>query len=464
MIQRFLGVIIILSLVIGGVLSSSSLARAAGDCSSYDPNTTYDDATLRTLLAACQADIDATNQQLKAQQGKSSSLASDVAALDALIKKAAKQIQIKNSIIAKLGTQINQKQQAIETLSEKLSRENDSLGQILRKKNEIDNTTLTEMLLSNQRISDFFLDIDNFEVVNKSLQDSVNQVKGVRQETTAQKTSLEQQKLEQATLKLQIEQQQRQTELQQQDKKQLLASSKSQEKSYQQLLAQRQAQASKISAALFKLAGGSKAIPFGDAYRYAKVASAKTGVRPAFILAILKQEANLGTDQGGCYVTSLDTGTGVRVRNGEVISTVMKSPRDTSPFRKILSDLGYPLSTTQVSCPVKENGSYMGYGGAMGPTQFIPSTWIGIADRVAGALGEKAANPWDPQDAIMATAIFTKDLGAAGGTDSSEKTAACKYYSGHGCMGGGASSYGSSVMRIKASIQSDINVIESATQ
>ena len=97
----------------------------------------------------------------------------------------------------------------------------------------------------------------------------------------------------------------------------------------------------------------------------------------------------------------------------------------------------------------------------MGPTQFIPSTWIGVADRVASALGEKASNPWDPQDAVMATAIFTKDLGASSGP-AGEKSAACKYYSGHGCTGGGASAYGSSVMRIKAALQKDIDVIESA--
>jgi membrane-bound lytic murein transglycosylase B len=212
---------------------------------------------------------------------------------------------------------------------------------------------------------------------------------------------------------------------------------------------------------LFSLAGGSKAIPFGDAYNYAKVASSKTGVRPAFILAILKQESNLGTDQGGCYVSSFDTGAGTRAKTGEVIRTVMKSPRDTVPFKKILDALGYSLSTTQVSCPERVSGAYMGYGGAMGPTQFIPSTWIGLADRIAAALGETAANPWNPQDAIMATAIFMKDLGAA--DSSQEKSAACKYYSGHGCTGY-ASSYGSSVIRIETKIQADINIIDSASQ
>ncbi len=461
MLKRILTSFLIVSLLFSGFLGWSFSAQANMDCSSYDPNQTYDNATLKTLLAACQADIDATSAQLKAQQGKSSSLASDVALLNSLIKKAAQQISVKNSIIAKLGNQIDQKQQVIETLSQKLSNENDSLAQILRKKNEIDNMTLTEMLLSNNRISDFFLDVDNYETLNKALQDSVNTVKGVKDQTTAQKTDLQQQQEAQNTLKLQIEQQQAQTQAEQQDKAALLASSKNQEKTYQTLLAQRQAQAAKISAALFKLAGGSKAIPFGDAYTYAKVASEKTGVRPAFILAILKQESNLGVDQGGCYVTDLSSGAGVRASTGVAIATVMKAPRDTVPFQTILAALGYSIATTQVSCPEKVSGAYMGYGGAMGPTQFIPSTWIQLSSRIANALGEKASNPWDPQDAIMATAIFMSDLGA---TDpSAERTAACKYYSGHGCTGY-ASSYGNSVIKIETSIQSDINVIDSASQ
>ena len=439
-------------------------AFADDACLSLDLTTTHTDAELRQFLAECNAESAETQAQLTAQKNKSSSIASDVALLNSLIKKAAQQIQIKNQIIAQLGNQISQKNQTIQTLSDKLNSEYESLGQILRKKNEIDDMTLTEMLLSQERISDFFLDVDNLHTVNQSLQKSVDTITGDRNETAAQKAALQQQQEAQATLKLQIQKQQAQTQAQQNDKEALLASSKNQEKTYAQLLAQRQAQASKISAALFKLAGGSKAIPFGDAYNYAKVASAKTGVSPAFILAILKQESNLGTDQGGCYVTDLTTGYGTRVRTGEVISTVMKSPRDTVPFQSILAALGYSISTTQVSCPVKENGSYAGYGGAMGPTQFIPSTWIGVADRVASALGEQASNPWNPQDAVMATALFTKDLGAAGGTDSAEKTAACKYYSGHGCTGGGASSYGASVMRIKASIQADINVIDGASQ
>lgn len=431
---------------------------AANDCLSFNLSGQSDDA-LRQMLAVCDAESKETQAQLEAQKSKSSSIASDVALLDSLIKKAAQQIDIKNQIIAQLGKQIGQKNEKIETLSDKLDREYDSLGQILRKKNEIDNTTLTEMLLSQFRISDFFLDVDNFQTVNHALQNSVDTVKGVRTETATEKAALEQKKLEQAQLKLQIEQQKKKTQAQQADKKELLASSKAQEKSYADLLAQKKAQAGKISAALFKFRGG-QGIPFGDAYRFAKEASQATGVSPAFILAILKQESNYGKYDGGCILIDR-SGTGKKLSNGEIIPNVMKPSRDLQPFIQIVEDLGFDVSSQQFSCPItaKVNGKYSDYGGAMGPSQFIPSTWLMFKNRIEAALGIAHANPWNPEHAITATALYMQDLGAQ--DQSQERNAACKYYSGRACSSN-SSFYGNSVIKLKAQIQKDIDIIEAA--
>jgi len=450
---------LIFTIILGAFLVFPFSAKAA--CSDFDPNQTYPHDQLEAFLSECNAEAAQTQAELTAQKNKSSSIASDVALLNSLIAKAKQQITIKNQIIAALGTQITEKQATIQTLTDKLNAENESLAQILRQKNEVDTMTLTEMLLSDENISDFFLDEDNLDTINKSLQESLNVVEGTKQETASEKADLQAQQVQQADLLNQIVVQKNQTQEQQTIQAQLLASSKQQEQTYASLLAQKQAQAAKISAALFHLAGGSKAIPFGDAYKYAQVASSITGVRPAFILAILKQESNLGSDQGGCYVTNLSTGAGTRASDGEVIANVMKSPRDTTPYETILSALGLTVANTQVSCPEKVGGSYMGYGGAMGPTQFIPSTWILFSSRIEKALNESASNPWDPQDAIMATALYMEDLGAT--SPSKERTAACEYYSGHGCTGY-ASSYGNSVINLESSIQSDINVIDAANQ
>ena len=458
MIRRLTSFVLLLSIVLNVIALFPYPVFAANDCLSFNLSGQSDDA-LRQMLAVCDAESKETQTQLEAQKSKSSSIASDVALLDSLIKKAAQQIEIKNQIIAQLGKQIVQKNDKIETLSGKLDREYGSLGQILRKKNEIDNTTLTEMLLSQFRISDFFLDVDNFQSVNGALQDSVDTVKGVRTETASEKAALEQKKLEQAQLKLQIEQDKKKTQAQQADKKELLASSKAQEKSYADLLAQKKAQAGKISAALFKFRGG-QGIPFGDAYRFAKEASHATGVSPAFILAILKQESNYGKYDGGCILLDR-SGTGKKVSNGEIIPNVMKPSRDLQPFIQIVEDLGFDVSSQQFSCPItaKVNGKYSDYGGAMGPSQFIPSTWLLFKSRIEAALGIGHANPWNPEHAITATALYMEDLGAQ--DTSQERNAACKYYSGRSCSAN-SSFYGNSVIKLKTQIQKDIDIIESA--
>ena len=110
---------------------------------------------------------------------------------------------------------------------------------------------------------------------------------------------------------------------------------------------------------------------------------------------------------------------------------------------------------TKVSCPID---GVPGYGGAMGPAQFIPSTWNLIESKIASALGKTTPDPWDPADAIMASAILLADLGANTGDYTNERTAACKYYSGKTCYTskGRANvglSYGTKVMSRASNIQ-----------
>jgi len=129
----------------------------------------------------------------------------------------------------------------------------------------------------------------------------------------------------------------------------------------------------------------------------------------------------------------------------------MKATRDVTPFLEITNKLGYNAYKTVVSCPIASAG---GYGGAMGPAQFIASTWKIFEERLKDTLGHDA-NPWTAEDAFMASAMYLSDLGAGTGTYSGEIKAACKYYG----SGGTTCSYGRSVMSLKAKIQEDIDYL-----
>jgi membrane-bound lytic murein transglycosylase B len=76
-----------------------------------------------------------------------------------------------------------------------------------------------------------------------------------------------------------------------------------------------------------------------------------------------------------------------------------------------------------------KNGKQVGWGGAMGPAQFIPSTWMGYRAKVTALTGHATANPWDIRDAFLASAIKLKGDGADG-TDDGDWKAAMRYFSG----------------------------------
>ncbi len=97
----------------------------------------------------------------------------------------------------------------------------------------------------------------------------------------------------------------------------------------------------------------------------------------------------------------------------------------------------------------------------MGPSQFIPSTWNIFEDRIERITGASLADPWNPRDAITATALYLSDLGAKEGNESSERNAACRYYSGRSCSSSSAAAgYGNSVMRKIVGVQQDIDKLQ----
>jgi membrane-bound lytic murein transglycosylase B len=285
----------------------------------------------------------------------------------------------------------------------------------------------------------------------------------VKNQTQKEREALDSKKSEELDAKFEVETKKQQITKNESEKKQLLAITKEEEKSYQAVLAERQKRADQIRSALFDLRDA-QGISFSKALEYAGVASQKTGVRVAFILGILSQESDLGKNIGSCYVTNIDTGDGVGKNTGTPFEKVMKAPRDTVPFQDIVTKHGLNPLNTPVSCPLGQTYSASrGYGGAMGPSQFIPSTWKIFESRISAALGVGSPNPWEPQDAIMATALYLSDLGASGGSYTGERNAACKYYSGRSCDSKKPTNYtyGDSVIAKAKTFQDNIDFLKS---
>ncbi len=416
--------------------------------------TPQQEAQLRKELAQIEEEARVLNESLKQQQGQTATISRDISVLTNQVKQAELAIQKKNIEIKNLMSGIELKEQTINQLEEKIGRSKKNLIDLMRKTNEADNMSLPEILLGNDTLSDFFVEFDEFTVVERQLNDLIDEVKVIQDQNEKEKQDLQIKQNKEQDVKAEIEQDRRTVAIKKQEKAGLLSISKQTEANYQTVIQQKNAKAASIRAQLFKLRD-QEGISFGDAVKYANKVSKFTGVRAAFILGILKQESNLGVNVGQCYLSNTETGAGVGKNTGTVFAKVMKPDRDVTPFLNITRALGLDPYQTPVSCPLS-----IGYGGAMGPSQFIPSTWIGYSARVATTLGISAANPWLPEHAFMATGLFVKDLGAAAGGYSAEQQAAARYYAGGAWATLGGLGYANSVLAHAASFQEQLNFLE----
>lgn len=435
-----------------GILLLGAQKVGAFDCLTLTTSSAQSEKDYcRSELTQIEAELQELINKQKEQQKTSGTLKGDVDYLTSQINALKAKIKARALAIAQLKVNISEKVSAINSLSNKIEREHQSLAQLLRNTNEFDNNNFVTLIFSNETISNFYSDLESYNSIKQAIKASVDVINGVKADTEAAKQDLEKKQDAETDAKAELENAQKAVAKSEADKKELLSISKQKEAVYNTLAAQKKAQADKIRSALFSLAGISQKIDFGTALAYANEVSGKLGVEPAFLLAVLTQESNLGANVGQCYLTNTETGAGVGKNTGTPYANVMKPTRDVAPFLEITTALSINAFQTAVSCPI---AGVAGYGGAMGPAQFIPSTWKLLANRLKTILGYEA-NPWSPRDAFMASGMYLTDLGAVGTSVSAQNKAACRYYG----SGGASCSYSRSVQKLKTNIQANIDLL-----
>lgn len=454
--HKSIALLVIISILSFG-FSPANVSAADTACTSETAGKSR--AQLELELEQCNREIAQWQETLNQTKQQSAGFSRDVAALTAKINAAQANIKAKNNKISTLSKDIAAKESTIVVLNNRIDIGKRAIADILRRTNDINSYSLVEAMLSGEDLSDFFVDLDTYTSTRKSLDILFAELRNTKALTEAEKIALNKKKEQESAARAILEAAKNQVERDQAEKKTLLAVSQNNEKTYGQVIADKQAKAAQIRAVLFPLRD-SAAIPFGTALQYADAASKKTGVSSSLILAILQQESNLGANVGSCVITDISSGATKSVNSGNVFSNGIHPTRDLPLLQHILNDLGRDPLSTKVSCPLS-----IGYGGAMGPAQFIPSTWNIMEDKVAAALGKEVADPWQPQDAIMAMALFLKDImGTTGDSYTDQRTAACRYYSGQTCYVGGKAgrglTYGNSVMGRVTTIQRDIDFLQ----
>lgn len=410
----------------------------------------------RDLLKELERKITGYEQDITKTQQEKKSLQNQIYLLKQKIEKLDLQIYQSNVMIKDLSLQIDDTEFSIEKTSAKIDSSREQLASVLRTIYEQDQKSLLEVLLSEQDLSGFFNNLAYLENLSAKNRELLLQIKSLKLDLESQRTALGKEKggLENVVA-LRILQKEESQNLRGENEY-LLKRTEGEEAEYQKYLQETKQEAAKIRARLFELVGVPQAPTFGEALEIAKFVSGVTRVRPALLLAVLKQESDLGKNVGQC-----NCGNAPNCRNsGLTWKDIMKKERDWQPFLQICEELGKDPYSTPVSCPMFVNGKQLGYGGAMGPAQFIPSTWLIYKTRVEQITGRKPADPWNIRDAFLAAGLYLSDYGAYKGDYNSEWRSAMIYFS--GSTNPQYSFYGDSVMSWAAKFQSDIEAIERA--
>jgi len=412
---------------------------------------------LEQELQALEQEIQAIEGDITKTQQEKKSLQNEISLLKGKIKKLDLQISQSNKIIEDLRFQITDTSQSIEQTMDDIDIKKEQLGKILLRIHQEDQRSFAEIVLTGPTLSDFFSNVAALEALRARNGELLENMKKLSEYLESQKGALESEKTEEEHfVRIQILQKQQSQGLTKQSE-QLLEVTKGKESEYQKMLADKKKKAQEIKSRIFDLIGVPDAPTFGEALEIATFVSRQTGVRSAFLLAVLTQESNIGKNVGQCYLKNPNTGNGVKV-NGQAILRVMKPSRDVQPFLQITQQLVRDPYNTPVSCPIPSVG---GYGGAMGPAQFIPSTWLQYQDKIAQLKGG-SADPWNIRDAFLAAAVYLAQAKATRQTHDYEWCAAVTYFSGS-CSSRNQvryEFYGDSVMAIAARYEEDIQALE----
>ncbi len=400
---------------------------------------------LQQQLNDIEAQIIQLQQQLSTIAGQKNTLQNKIKQLQSQQATLSLQIKATNLQITRLGGQLTQTKAAINDNVLKIQLLQEQIAQFIRAINEYDDYPFIYMVVAEDNLLDAFNSVEQYSQIFSSVKDVLEKIQQTKAQLDQQAETLTQQQEDARNLLSIKTLQQQQLSGSVSTQNSLLKETKGKESTYQAILTDNRKKATEIRNRLYQLLGISTQITFGQAVEIAKWASEQTGVRAAFLLAILTQESNLGKNVGTCNRAGDPPEKSWRV--------VMKPSRDHEPFKTITDELGLDIDTTPVSCPMRDSkGNQIGWGGAMGPAQFIPSTWMGYKDKVAAITG-KTANPWDIRDAFIAAAIKLKAGGA--GSVSGEWKAAMLYFS--GSTNTKYRFYGDSVVSMANQYQADID-------
>lgn len=382
--------------------------------------------SIQEQIEALEREASVIDGQIQATQNEAITFKNEISIFDKEIMR--KEIEIKKLTLAiqQAQAEIGGKAEGIRIIEGKMATSKRTLAASLVALSQKENEGMVEALIKNSRLSNFFVAIDNLLNLQSNIKELLVSLRGDRDELEREQEELRDfQKSQQSLKALQVSER-RALAQKKKEKDELLRLTKGKEALFQKLLSAKKKDIAALKTELFYLE--KTGITAEDALRYATLAAERAGIRPAFLLALLEVETGRQFEDG---VISVGTNVGTGNWKTDMYDCrVRQRARSAAEAQKnAFFEITGKLGLDPDKMPVSRRASY-GCGGAMGPAQFIPTTWLLFEDRVAQLTGHNPPNPWNVEDAFTASAVFLADGGAVSKTTAGEMRAARIYISG----------------------------------
>ncbi len=398
--QRALALIILGVFSFGVFVHAQSLATQGDDIEKQI-------AEKRAEVERLEQEIETYRTNITKKQGEEKTIASAVAILQERIKKLNTSIRSLRVQLEEIQLQIRKTKRSISQTESAITDRKVALAEQMRvlDQYEAKRTTLF-FVFHTARFADVLDGLRDVFLLQQKMKQNVDALRVLVGELSEKKLQLEEREDEQAQLLALQEQQNKETKQKEAEKATLLQQTRSETKRLKSLVELSKSTVESLKNDMYAL--GKIGVTINDAISLGKLVASRVEVRASFLIAVLEVESRLGLNVGrGTY-------------------TIDMNPNQRDTFLTLTAKLGMDPNTT----PVSKKPSY-GWGGAMGPAQFLPKTWLGYEARVAGLTGHNPPSPWNLEDAFMAAGIKLSNDGASAKTREGELRAAKVYLSGN---------------------------------
>ena len=433
-------------------------------CSDYKDRV-LSEAEFDKVVQACDAEIDKDRQELRKKEGQTKDVAWEVKRIDRKIRISQNFIYQQDLKLKRLRRSIGENKADISNLERDILKLKKNLGQMLYKKYQYKKYSTVETIFSQKSISELFRVKDFLDFLEKRISRDLKEFIAEKKSLEILVGELEERDVLEKELMEKKREELVKIEKNKRYQKELLGILKKEVGVRKTVISSKEKIKQEILKRKFTLASGQK-VTFGEAYGIIRPYKRILGIDPAFVLAVLFQESGnkgrIGGNIGRCYYNQ---------RNPCGKNTVMNSSQKPA-FLKIMQGLGQNPSKQVVSCPICRDGAY---GGAMGPAQFMPTTWKWVAPAAAKIIGKKveSMSPFTNHDAFIASGALLKMHYYSKACSNyankykhiqstkilRERCAAAMYYAGPGGWYKHRMGYGESVVKRANRFRKDIRIL-----